>query len=173
MVPFSSCLQSFPESGSFPVSGLFSSGGQSNGASASSSSKILVQLSLGAKQDSVPSLHCCFLTAALLTAAPLSLHPFPSLISNCLNLPCGTQGKSWRLRPIPYKKRNVGHRKVSMPRSPAGPCSVSSANTNSENSFLKLGKYRAYRPVECSPMSHGKEGGSQIRFFITQQCNKI
>ena len=35
--PFSSCLQSFPASGSFPVSQLFESGGQSTGASASAS----------------------------------------------------------------------------------------------------------------------------------------
>ena len=35
IVPFSSCLQSFPASGSFPVSQLFASGGQSIGASAS------------------------------------------------------------------------------------------------------------------------------------------
>ena len=35
VVPFSSCLQSFPASGSFPVSWLFTSGGQSIGASAS------------------------------------------------------------------------------------------------------------------------------------------
>ena len=34
-VPFSSCLQSFPESGSFPMSWLFASGGQSIGASSS------------------------------------------------------------------------------------------------------------------------------------------
>ena len=33
-VPFSSCLQSFPASGSFPLSWLFTSGGQSIGASA-------------------------------------------------------------------------------------------------------------------------------------------
>ena len=33
--PFSSCLQSFPASGSFPVSQLFASGGQSIGVSAS------------------------------------------------------------------------------------------------------------------------------------------
>ena len=33
--PLSSCLQSFPASGSFPVSQLFASGGQSIGASAS------------------------------------------------------------------------------------------------------------------------------------------
>ena len=35
VVPFSSCLQSFPASGSFPMSQLFTSGGQSIGASAS------------------------------------------------------------------------------------------------------------------------------------------
>ena len=34
LVPFSSCPQSFPASGSFPVSWLFASGGQSIGASA-------------------------------------------------------------------------------------------------------------------------------------------
>ena len=34
-IPFSSCPQSFPASGSFPVSRLFASGGQSVGASAS------------------------------------------------------------------------------------------------------------------------------------------
>ena len=37
VTPFSSCLQSFPASGSFPVSRLFTSGGQSIGASASAS----------------------------------------------------------------------------------------------------------------------------------------
>ena len=37
VVPFSSCLQSFPASGSFPVSWLFPSGGWSIGASASAS----------------------------------------------------------------------------------------------------------------------------------------
>ena len=35
VTPFSSCLQSFPASGSFPMSQLFSSGGQSIGVSAS------------------------------------------------------------------------------------------------------------------------------------------
>ena len=35
VIPFSSCLQPFPASGSFPMSWLFSSGGQSIGASAS------------------------------------------------------------------------------------------------------------------------------------------
>ena len=37
VVPFSSCLQSFPVSGSFPMSQFFISGGQSIGASASTS----------------------------------------------------------------------------------------------------------------------------------------
>ena len=37
VVPFSPCLQSFPASGSFPVSHFFASGGQSIGASASAS----------------------------------------------------------------------------------------------------------------------------------------
>ena len=35
VIPFSSCPQSFPASGSFPVSQFFTSGGQSIGASAS------------------------------------------------------------------------------------------------------------------------------------------
>ena len=37
VIPFSSCLQSFPASGSFPMSRLFASGGQNIGASASAS----------------------------------------------------------------------------------------------------------------------------------------
>ena len=47
---------------------------------------------LRGNQDPVPRLHYCFLTVP-----PLSHHPLPSLISNCLNLPVGTQGRSWRL----------------------------------------------------------------------------
>ena len=37
VISFSSCLQSFPSSGSFPMSRLFTSGGQSTGASATAS----------------------------------------------------------------------------------------------------------------------------------------
>ena len=37
VVPFSSCPQSFPASGSFPISQFFTSGGQSTGVSASAS----------------------------------------------------------------------------------------------------------------------------------------
>ena len=36
-IPFSSCLQSFPSSGSFPMSQFFTSGGQTTGASSSAS----------------------------------------------------------------------------------------------------------------------------------------
>ena len=59
-------------------------------------------------QDPAPRLHYCFLSA------PLSLHPLPSLMSNFLNLPFGTQGRSWRL-----------DRKTPMPRSPTVSCLVS------------------------------------------------
>ena len=41
VIPFSSCPQSFPGSGSFPKSQLFLSGGQSIGASASASASVL------------------------------------------------------------------------------------------------------------------------------------
>ena len=41
VVPFSSCLQSFPALGSFPMSQSFASGGQSIGASASASASVL------------------------------------------------------------------------------------------------------------------------------------
>ena len=40
-IPFSSCLQSFPASGSFPMSQLFASGGQSIRVSASASASVL------------------------------------------------------------------------------------------------------------------------------------
>ena len=41
VILFSSCLQSFPASGSFPMSQFFSSGGESTGASASASASVL------------------------------------------------------------------------------------------------------------------------------------
>ena len=42
-------------------------------------------------QDPAPRLYHCFLADP-----PLSLQVFPSLISNCLNLLFGIQGRSWR-----------------------------------------------------------------------------
>ena len=41
VIPFSSCLQFFPASGSFPVNQFFTLGGQSIGASASASASVL------------------------------------------------------------------------------------------------------------------------------------
>ena len=41
VIPFSSCLQSFPATGSFLINQLFASGGQSIGASASTSASVL------------------------------------------------------------------------------------------------------------------------------------
>ena len=45
-----------------------------------------------------------YLTQGCTLAPPLSLHPLPSLISNCLNLPLGTQGSSGRLECVTYKR---------------------------------------------------------------------
>ena len=67
-------------------------------------------------QDPAPRLCYCFLTVP-----PLSLHPLPSLISNCLNLPFGTQGRSWRLKPIPYKQEMGDTERISCPGAPQGP----------------------------------------------------
>ena len=57
------------------------------------SSKILLCVSLEGEPGPCPKAALLF----LLTVPPLCLHPLPSLISNCLNLPLGTQGRSWRL----------------------------------------------------------------------------
>ena len=46
-------------------------------------------------QDDAPRLHYC------------SLAPFLSQISNCSNLPFGTQGTSWRTESVSYKKRGT------------------------------------------------------------------
>ena len=50
-------------------------------------------------RDAAPSLHCCSLAVS-----PLSLHPLPSLMSNCSNLPFRTRGRSWRLESVPYRQ---------------------------------------------------------------------
>ena len=63
-------------------------------------------------------LHYCFLAAS-----PLSLQPFPSLISNCSNLLFVTQGKLWRLDSVSYKQE-MADRKSSVARSPTRSCSV-------------------------------------------------
>ena len=48
----------------------------------------------------------------------------PSLISNYLNLPFQTQGRSWRLESVPHKQES-GDKKASVPRSPTWSCSAS------------------------------------------------
>ena len=50
------------------------------------SSKILLGVSLEGEPGPCPQ-----------GCSSLVSHPLPSLISNCLNLPVGTQGRSWRL----------------------------------------------------------------------------
>ena len=64
-------------------------------------------------QDPVPRLLYCFLTAS-----PLSLHPLPSLISNGLYLPFGTQGRSWKLK---TKKETGDTERLPCPGAPQGP----------------------------------------------------
>ena len=67
-------------------------------------------------QDPAPRLRYCFL------AAPsLSLHPLPSLINNCLNLPFGTQGRSRRLESVPYKQGTGDTERLLCPAAPRGP----------------------------------------------------
>ena len=70
-------------------------------------SKLSLCVSLQEEPGPAPRLHYC-----LLTSSPLSLHPLPSLISNCLNLPFGTPGRSWRLNEAYFlQTRNEGHGK--------------------------------------------------------------
>ena len=76
---------------------------------------------LRGNQDPASRLHYCFLTVP-----PWCLRPLPSLISSCLNLAIGTQGRSWRLNEAYFlQARNSGHGKIFVPRSPTGSCLVS------------------------------------------------
>ena len=62
-------------------------------------------------------MHCSFLTAS-----PLSLHPLPSIVSTCLNLPTGTLGRSWRLNePVSYNQEMADTERLSCPGAPQGP----------------------------------------------------
>lgn len=64
----------------------------------------------------VPRLHYGFLTAP-----HLSLHILPSLINDNLNLSFGTQGRSWRLKPILYKQEIGDTERPSCSRALQGP----------------------------------------------------
>ena len=86
------------------------------------SSKILLSISLEGEPGHCPKASLLF----LLTVSPLTLHPLPSLISNCLNLLFGIQGRSRRRTEAYFLlPRNGRHRKVLVPISTIGPWSVS------------------------------------------------
>ena len=97
VIPFSSCLQSFPASASFPMSQLFESGGQSTGASASAS---VLPMNI---QDSSP-LGLTALISLLVQGTAKSLlqhHNSKASILQCsaffivqLSHPCMTTGKT-------------------------------------------------------------------------------
>ena len=60
------------------------------------------------------------------TVPHLSPRPFPSLISNCLNLLLGAQGRSWRLNDAYFLySRNGEHGKAFVTGKPTGSCSGS------------------------------------------------
>ena len=83
VVPFSPCLQSFPASRSFPVSQLFTSGGQSIGASVSASVlPINIQGWFPLQLTDSYGLVQRFSASALLTLA----------VDSCGSLPCGMDG---------------------------------------------------------------------------------
>ena len=109
-------------------------------------------------QDPAPRLYYCFVTVP-----PLSLHPLPSLLSNCLNLPLGTQGRPWRLSEVHFlRTRNGGHRKAFVPRSPTGPCSVSEeplfsgsqSATLCQAGRVRAGEHRKQRLWSQAEQSH-------------------
>ena len=75
-------------------------------------------------QDPALSLHCCS-WLFLLTVPPLFLfREGPSLISNCLNLPFVTQGRSRRWKPFPADKK-WGMQEDFGTLEPTASCSVS------------------------------------------------
>ena len=77
----------------------------------------------------MPMLSCVFLEREPGPAPRLPIVSwlfFSSVISNCLNVPLGPQGRSWRLNEAHFLKiRSGGHRKACAPRSPTGLCPVS------------------------------------------------
>ena len=83
--------------------------------------KTLLHVSLGENQDSAPRLHYCFLTAS-----PLSLHPFLSLISNCLNLPFPTQGRSGKLCVCSLQTKMGNTERLLCAEAPQGPAHFNS-----------------------------------------------
>ena len=110
VAPFSSCLQSFPASGSFPVSQVFSSGGQSIGASVS----VLVLFSIRSRKSHLtfllwrnkplifywgkslfPTKH---LFCLVLPNARYQPHPHPSPSINRFNTEISCWGKKYSIQ---------------------------------------------------------------------------
>ena len=77
-------------------------------------------LSLEEEPGPCPKLHDCFLTTF-----PLFLHSFPPLISNCLHLPFGIQGKSRKLKLFSYKQVTGDTERLLYPGGPHSLCLVS------------------------------------------------
>ena len=67
-----------------------------------------------------------------LTALPLNLHSLSSVISNCLNLLFGTQGRPRRLKPFSTSKKRGDHRGAFVP----GRASQDPAQFQSPFSFI-------------------------------------
>ena len=82
------------------------------------SSKILFCVSLEGNQDPAPKAALLFPDCSL-----LSLHPLPSLISNCLNLPVGTQRRSRRLNEANFLQAG-NTEKLLCPGTPQGPAGL-------------------------------------------------
>ena len=63
-------------------------------------------------------------SSTVLDCFSLILHPLPSLINNCLNLPTGTHKRSWKLNEGKPSKK-WGTQKGFVAKNPTGICSVS------------------------------------------------
>lgn len=124
-------------------------------------------------QEPSPRLYYCFLTASL-----LSLHPLLFLISNCLNLPFETQGRSWRLNEsISYKQETEGDTESLLcPGAPLAPTwfrkysTLSSSGpsrtyvTQPQPTFLTL------NPSSSIPCVHAKLSQTQIYILFFLSC---
>lgn len=89
--------------------------------------------------------------AALLFPGCSSLvtHPLLFLISNCVNLPFGTQESSGRLKEAHFPKtRNKGRRKAFVFRTPTGPCSVALPHSKSANISINFVPSAVFQPCE-------------------------
>ena len=117
-----------------------------------------------------PPQDCTVVGFFFLTAPSLSPHPLPSLINISLNLLVGTQGRSWRLNEAYFlPKRNSGHIKTFVPRSPTGSCSVSvEVGTNPELSQRAL-----QLSLACGFMLKSAEARSRSQHVNTFPCRGV